>query len=102
MCVLTHVQLFVISWTVAHQAPLSKGFLKQECDAISFSRGSSQPRELTHSPASHELADGFFTTVPPGKPRLIKGSSIKKKKKKSSVRLPWCFHCGERTGSIPG
>ena len=81
MCVLTHVQLFVISWTVAHQAPLSKGFLKQECDAISFSRGSSQPRERTHSPASPELADGFFTTVPPGKPRLIKGSSIKKKKR---------------------
>ena len=30
MCVLSHVQLFVTLWTVAHQAPLSKGFLKQE------------------------------------------------------------------------
>ena len=28
---LSHVQLFVTPWTVAHQAPLSKGFPRQEC-----------------------------------------------------------------------
>ena len=27
---LSRVQLFVIPWTVAHQAPLSMGFLRQE------------------------------------------------------------------------
>ena len=27
---LSRVQLFVTSWTVAHQAPLSMGFLRQE------------------------------------------------------------------------
>ena len=29
-CVLSHVQLFVTPWTVAHQAPLSMGFSRQE------------------------------------------------------------------------
>ena len=30
VCVLSHVQLFVTPWTVAHQAPLSMGFSRQE------------------------------------------------------------------------
>ena len=29
-CILSHVQLFVTPWTVAHQAPLSMGFSWQE------------------------------------------------------------------------
>ena len=28
---LSHVQLFASLWTVAHQAPLSVGFFRQEC-----------------------------------------------------------------------
>ena len=36
--------------------------------AISFSRGSSRPREQTKSLASPALAKGFVTTPPPGKP----------------------------------
>ena len=28
---LSHVQLFATPWTVAHQAPLSVGFSRQEC-----------------------------------------------------------------------
>ena len=39
---LSHVRLFVIPWTVAHQAPLSMGFSQArilEWVAISFSRG---------------------------------------------------------------
>ena len=28
--VLSHVQLFATPWTVAHQAPLSMGFFRQE------------------------------------------------------------------------
>ena len=27
----SHVQLFAIVWTIAHQAPLSMGFFRQEC-----------------------------------------------------------------------
>ena len=30
VCVLSHVQLFTTLWTVAHQAPLSMGFPRQE------------------------------------------------------------------------
>ena len=42
--------------------------------AISSSRGSSQPRDLTDSPASPTLAGRFFTTEPPGKP--MKGYNL--------------------------
>ena len=34
--------------------------------AISFSRGSSQPRDRTASLTSPALAGGFFTSIPPG------------------------------------
>ena len=49
---LSHVRLFVTPWTVyiAHQAPPSMGFSMQEYwsgVAMSFSRGSSQPRDRT-------------------------------------------------------
>ena len=46
----SRVQLFMIPWTVALQAPLSMGFLQariQEWVVMSFSRGSSQPRDWT-------------------------------------------------------
>ena len=29
VCMLSHIQLFVTPWTVAHQTPLSMGFSKQ-------------------------------------------------------------------------
>ena len=38
--------------------------------AVSSSRGSSQPKDRTASPA---LAGGFFTTEPPGKPQSRSG-----------------------------
>ena len=31
VCMLNHIQLFVTLWTIAHQAPLSMGFSRQEC-----------------------------------------------------------------------
>ena len=45
------VQFFVTLWTVAHQAPLSMGILQArlfEWVAISYSRGSSEPRDQNH------------------------------------------------------
>ena len=57
-------------WTVAHQAPLSMGFSRQEyLSELPFPSPGDLPNpgtELT-SPA---LACGFFTTAPPGKPSL--------------------------------
>ena len=47
------VQLFVTSWTVAYQDPLSVRFSRQEIlewVVIFFSRGSFQHRDLTHIP----------------------------------------------------
>ena len=50
--VLSRVWLFVTSWTVGHQAPLSMGFSQQEywSGLPPSSRGSSQLRGRTHVP----------------------------------------------------
>ena len=58
---LSYVQLFVIPWTVACQAPLSMGILQAgilEWVAMPSSRGSSQPRYQTQVSC---IAGGFFT-----------------------------------------
>ena len=50
MCVLSHVWLFATLWTIAHQASLIHGISQSrilEWVAISYSRGSSQPRDQT-------------------------------------------------------
>ena len=67
-CMLSHfrsVQLFVTPWTVAHQAPLSMGFFRQEYwgeypfpPPGNLPDSEIEPVSLT-SPA---LAGGFFTT----------------------------------------
>ena len=67
----SHVQLFLTLWTVAHQAPLSTEFSKQE-----YWSGlpCPPPRDLPNpgieptSLISPALAGGFFTTTPPGRP----------------------------------
>ena len=59
---------FVIPGTVAHQAPLSMGFPRQEhWSGLLFPSpgGLPDPRIEPTSPA---LAGGFFTTEAPGKP----------------------------------
>jgi len=67
--VLSRVQLFVTPWTVAHQAPLSMEFSRQEYwSSISYFRGSSWPRDRTHISCVSCIASRFFTTAPPGKP----------------------------------
>ena len=76
ICVCVYVclscdQLFVTPWTVAHQAPLSMGFSRQECwSGLPFllPRDLPDPRIEIVSPV---LADTFFTTVPPGKPNSL-------------------------------
>ena len=68
---LSYVQLFESSWTIAHQAPLSMEFSRQEYwSGLSFPPPGDLPNPGTEpvSPASSTLAAGFSTTVPPGKP----------------------------------
>ena len=66
MHVLSQVQSFVTPWTIAHQAPLSMGFARQEY----WSRSPFPPPGDLPNPgikgASAALAGEFFTTEPPG------------------------------------
>ena len=59
--------LFCDPWTVAHQAPLSRGFPRQEYwSGFSFPSPGDFPNPgMEH--ASPVLAGGFFITEPPGK-----------------------------------
>ena len=74
VCILSLVQLFATPWTVAHKAPLSMGFPRQEYwSGLSFPPLGDLPNpgiEPT-SPVSPALAGGFFTIKPPGKPKAL-------------------------------
>ena len=68
VCTLSHsvVSDSATPWTVAHQAPLSMEFSRQE-----YWSGLPFPGALPYpeiEPLSPALADGFFTTESPGKP----------------------------------
>ena len=65
------VQLCVTLQTIAHQAPLSKRFSRQEywC-GLPFPSPGDLPNLGTES-GSPALAGGFFTTEPPGKPLFV-------------------------------
>ena len=61
VCVLSRVQLFVTPWTVAHQAPLSMGFSRQEYwSGLPFPSPDDLP-DPGIDPFSPALAGGFFT-----------------------------------------
>ena len=68
---LSHVQIFVTPWTVFHQFPLSMGFPRQEYwSGLPFPSPGDLPNPGIR-PASPALADRFFTTELPGKPRYM-------------------------------
>ena len=70
-------RLFLTLWTVAHQAPLSMGFSRQEYWSglpCLVPGESSQPRDQTHISCT---AGGFFTAEPPGKHRIYKPHFLK-------------------------
>ena len=78
---LSHVQLFATPWTVVYQAPLSMGFYKQEywselpfCPPEDLLDPEIEPMSLL----SPELAGRFFTTEPPGKPKVLQPPPPKK------------------------
>ena len=73
VCILSHVWLFAILWTVACQAPLPMGFSKQEYwSRLPFPPPGDLPDPgiKPTSPASPALAGGFFTTEPLEYPHL--------------------------------
>ena len=66
VCVLSGVQLFVIQWTVARQAPLCVGFSRQEYwSGLPFSTPGDLPNPGTEPTAlaSLALAGRFFTNI---------------------------------------
>ena len=68
---LSHVQLFAISWAVACQVPLSVGFLRQEYwSGLPFPILGDLP-DPGIKPMSPALVGRFFTMEPPGKLRVV-------------------------------
>ena len=86
-CVCVHLDVSdsATPWTVAQQAPLCMGFLRQEYwRGLPFPTPGdlSDPRIEPTSLGSPALAGRFFTTVPPGMPSITLGNIqyyIKKK-----------------------
>ena len=76
---LSCVQLFATSWTVAHQASLFMEFSRQEWSGISFPTPRDLPDPGTEptSAASPALAGGFFTTEPRGNPQNFGSADFK-------------------------
>ena len=68
VCMLSRVQLFATPWTLAHQAPLSMGFSRQEhWSGSPFPSPGDLPDPGIEpaSLASLALEGGFFTTCVP-------------------------------------
>ena len=71
------VWLFATPWPIAHQAPLSMGFSRQEYwSGLPFPSPGDlhNPGIKSTSPASPALTGRFFTTEPPGKPKAYESS----------------------------
>ena len=71
VCMLSHIQLFATSGTVAHQAPLPMESSRQEhWSRLPFPIPGAllYPGIETTAPVSPLLAAKFFIPVPPGKP----------------------------------
>ena len=67
----THVRLFATPWTVAHQAPLTMGFPRQEYwsgEPFPSPGDPSDPGIEPESLSSPAIIGRFFTTASPGKP----------------------------------
>ena len=79
-CMLSRVWIFVTPWNYSLPArllcPWNFPGNKMEWVAISFSRGSSQPRIEPRSLVSPALSGGFLTTVQPGKPIQVVSMSL--------------------------
>ena len=103
------VQLFVTSWTVAHQALLSMEFSRQE-----FWSGlpCPSPRDLPDpemKPVSPALAGIFFTTEPPGKPsvmanvsKYLKVHGVRRRERKKHIPMLVKVQLGPLNGCMNG
>ena len=68
---LSRVRLFATPWTVAHQAPPSMGFSRQEyCSGLPFPSPGDLP-DPGIEPRSPALQADALTSEPPGKPNTF-------------------------------
>ena len=88
MKLLSRVRLFLTPWTVAHQAPPSVGFFRQEYwSGLPFPSPGDLP-DPGIKPKSPAVAGGSFTTEPLRKPTTqLRHPQIPKMKLKNSVQL---------------
>ena len=70
VCVLSHVRLFAVPGTVAHQAPLFMGFPRQEhWSGLPFPPPGALRDPVTETTSLQSpVAGGFFTSEPAGQP----------------------------------
>ena len=101
---LSRVQLFATPWTVAHQAPLSMAFPRQDywsglpCPSPGDLLDPGIEPTSSVAPA---LAGRFFTTEPPG--NLLRKMKVKESEiAQSCPVLCDCMHCGLPGSSVQG
>ena len=83
---------------IAHQAPLSMGFSRQECwSGLPFPSPGDLPNPGIE-PMSPVLACGFFTTEPPAKPKGVSLALLYRETE--AVSFPYLLSDG--TGSVQG
>ena len=86
---------FATPWTAARQTPLSRGFLKQEYwSGLPFPSPGDLP-DPGIEPALAALADGCFTTEPPGKPssRLVQAQDPLHRKGEAQLGMTYYSFC---------
>ena len=77
MKLLSRVRLFATPWTIAHQAPRSMGFSRQEYwSGLPFPSPGDLP-DLGIEPRSPTLQADALTSGPPGKPLVWDGAIFK-------------------------
>ena len=83
---LSRVRLFVTPWTVAHQAPLSMGFSRQEYwSGLLFPSPGDLPNPGIE-PRSPALQADALSSEPPGKPQLYVYFSLNQTNEWSCVK----------------
>ena len=92
---LSRVRLFATLWTVAHQAPLSMGFSRQEYwSGLPFP----SPGDLPHlgiEPGSPTFQEDALTSEPPGKKEFPPAAVVKTVLLRAQVSIPGC-HVAKR------
>ena len=83
----SRVRLFATPWTVAHQAPLSMGFSRQEYwSGLPFPSSGKLP-DSGIEPRSPALQAGALTSEPPGKSALCNSNQLEKAMQIINIKL---------------